>query len=57
MYIDIIIPCKDPNRELISTIKSLLKAKVIKNILVIDDFSEKGNDIFQQASKFEKVIF
>ena len=56
MYIDIIIPCKDPNNELITTIKSIVKSNVIKNILVIDDFSKKGNDIFQKVSKIEKVI-
>ena len=55
MYIDIIIPCKDPNYELISTIKSILKVNQIKNILVIDDFSKKGNDIFHKVSKLEKV--
>ena len=55
MYIDIIIPCKDPNHELISTINSILKVNQIKNILVIDDFSKKGTDIFQKVSKLEKV--
>tara|TARA_B100000212_G_scaffold335350_1_gene307195 strand:+ start:20 stop:754 length:735 start_codon:yes stop_codon:yes gene_type:complete len=55
MYIDIIIPCKDPSHELISTINSILKVNQIKNILVIDDFSEKGTDIFQKVSKLEKV--
>ncbi len=55
MYIDIIIPCKNPNHQLISTIKSLTKVKVISKILVIDDFSNKGKKIFNQIIKFKKV--
>jgi len=55
MYIDIIIPCKDPNDQLITTVNSLLKVRVIKKIIVIDDFSKKGSDVFLKLSKLVKV--
>ena len=56
MYIDIIIPCKNPDKKLIDTIISIYKIKEISNIFVINDYSTKGLIFFKKASLYSKVI-
>lgn len=55
MFIDIIIPCKNPDHRLINTIDSIIKIKEISNIIIINDYSFAGQKEFNKAESFEKV--
>ena len=56
MKIDIIIPCKNPTKGLFLTIKSIYEIEEIKNIFIINDNSNIGNDIFERSTSYNKVI-
>lgn len=55
MSIDIIIPCQNPTDVLMKTIESLQFISEIDRILIIDDFSVSGKDIFKKSKLFDKV--
>ena len=56
MYIDIILPCLNPNIGLIKTLESLEDIKEINKIIIIDDFSIKGIEFFKESLKYRNVI-
>ena len=56
MNIDIIIPCKNPDKKLLDTIRSIYQIEEICNIFIINDYSTRGLLYFKKASLYSKVI-
>ena len=48
MSIDVLIPSKDPNKNLLKTIKSINHIEEIKKIIIIDDSQNLNNHIYKE---------
>ena len=57
MSIDVLIPSKNPNKNLIKTIKSINDIEEIKKIIIIDDSHNLNDDIYKQIKNNYKKIF
>ena len=57
MSIDVLIPSKNPNKNLIKTIKSINDIEEIKQIIIIDDSQNLNDDIYKEIKNNYKKIF
>ena len=57
MSIDVLIPSKNPNKNLLKTIKSINHIKEIKKIIIIDDSQNLNDAIYEEIKNSYKKIF
>ena len=56
MSLDILIPSKNPNNNLLKTIESINNIEEIQNIIIIDDTNDLNNKIYKSIKKKHKKI-
>ena len=57
MSLDILIPSKRPNKNLLKTIESINNIEEIQNIIIVDDTNDLNNKIYKSIQKnYKKII-
>ena len=57
MSLDILIPSKKPNNNLLKTIESINNIEEIDNIIIVDDSNDLNNEIYKSIKKkYKKII-
>ena len=57
MSLDILIPSKNPNKNLFKTIESINNIEEIQNIIIVDDTNDLNHNIYKSIKKkYKKII-